>query len=69
MEDRPDVAVENVFLIVVPQLHDLVADAVLTEAGLEPLALRVQPFLELQVQVLDTDEAFIHGADDLDLGR
>ena len=69
VDDDPDVPVEGLLLVVVPDLHDLVADAELAGPPLEPLLERVEPLLELQVQVVDAAKALVHRADDLDLGR
>ena len=69
MDDVADVAVEDVLLVVVADLHDLVPDPEFAQAHTQALAAPVEPLLQLGIQALDPDEALVHGADHLNLGR
>src|SRR4030043_1308294 len=69
MYDEPDIAVEDLLLVVVPDLHDLVPDPELPCPDLESVRAGVETRLELGAEVLDTAPALVHGAYDLDLQR
>ncbi len=69
LEDGADVAVEDVLVVVVADLHDLVARPERARADLKALPAGVEAGLELGVEVVDADDPLVHGADDLDLRR
>ncbi len=51
MDDAADIAVEHVLVVVVPYLHDLVAETVLAFPALQLLPLVVERRLELGVEI------------------
>ena len=51
------VAVEDVLIVVVPDLHDTVADAELPAAALQLIPVRVQGFLQLFIERMRTGKA------------
>src|SRR4030043_317 len=69
VDDEPDIAVEDLLLVVVPDLHDLVPDPELPCPDLESVRAGVETCLELGVEVVDTAPALVHRAYDLDLQR
>ena len=67
--DKPDVAIEKVFIVVVTELDDFVTwmkGGAL--AGVGPAGLGVEGGLEDLVKIVYAGDAFVHGCQDLGLG-
>ena len=64
-----DVPVEDLFLVIVADLHDLVAPAVFHAPAAQAEAVGIHRLLEHLVQICRADDAALHGCQHLDILR
>lgn len=67
--DDADVAVEDVEVVIVSDLHDAVADAESFDVSIDGFAVWIELCLKDLVDVFDAAGILAHGAEDLDIGH
>ena len=68
-DDGADVPIKDILVVVIADLHDAVAQAVLASEAFDFIALRIERFLEDGVEVVGAEGAASHGGKDLDVGK
>ena len=63
--DDADIPVENLLVVIIADLHHLIAEAIHNPSSFQTDASRIESLLQNEIQIRSADDAPLHGSEDL----